>query len=119
MKLKELTETYENVTVWAFPCNQFGGQEPKSSNEIREHVAQEFSVDFPIFDKIKVNGPDAHPLYKYLKSAVKHESFWANFFSNSIKWNFTKFLCVNGVPLKRFEPLESFRSIEKLIEKYQ
>ena len=119
IKLKKITETYENATVWAFPCNQFGGQEPNTSDEVRKYVEEEFEVNFPIFDKILVNGPNAHPLYKFLKSRVKRQSFWANFFSDSIKWNFTKFVCVNGVPLKRFEPLESFSSIEELIEKYQ
>ena len=112
-----MTETFDNVTVWAFPCNQFGGQEPKNSQEIRDYVEQEFSVNFPIFDKILVNGPNAHPLYRFLKSTVKYDSLWANFFSNSIKWNFTKFLCVNGIPLKRFEPLDSFSQIEDLIRR--
>ena len=108
----------QGFDVLAFPCNQFGGQEPKTSDEVRKDVEEEFEVNFPIFDKILVNGPNAHPLYKFLKSRVRHQSFWANFFSDSIKWNFTKFVCVNGVPLKRFEPLESFRSIKELIEKY-
>ena len=76
-----------NFLVLGFPCNQFGGQEPGSNQEISEFCEINYSVTFPIFSKIKVNGPEAHPLFKLLKQDKP-----GIFRTQSIKWNFTKFL---------------------------
>ena len=75
------------LVILAFPCDQFGRQEPGSDAEIRAFCSETYGVTFPLFSKIKVNGPDAHPLFKYLKSKKK-----GLLGSAAIKWNFTKFL---------------------------
>jgi glutathione peroxidase len=72
--------------VLGFPCNQFGRQEPGSASEISAFCTGRFDVTFPMFDKIDVNGPNAHPLYDYLKRRK------SGLLGSSIKWNFTKFL---------------------------
>ena len=74
-------------SVLAFPCNQFGSQEPGNTEEIVEFCETRFSTSFPLFEKIEVNGPDAHPLYQHLKSEVK-----GIMGTERVKWNFTKFL---------------------------
>ena len=74
-------------SVLGFPCNQFGGQEPGTADEIQDFCEKKFSVTFPLFAKIDVNGPDTHPLYQQLKSAKP-----GLLGSQDIKWNFTKFL---------------------------
>ena len=89
-----------NFLVLGFPCNQFGGQEPGSNQEISEFCEINYSVTFPIFSKIKVNGPEAHPLFKLLKQDKP-----GIFRTQSIKWNFTKFLINNnGKIIERFSP---------------
>lgn len=75
------------LTVLGFPCDQFGHQEPGSDAQIQEFCSLTYQVSFPLFAKIKVNGADAHPVYKFLKS--KKRGFLGMRF---IKWNFTKFL---------------------------
>jgi len=92
--------------ILAFPCNQFGGQEPKPAAEVRVDMVQKFGITFPLFDKIDVNGPTAHPLFAFL------QKFLPGMPTNAIKWNFAKFLCVNGVPVKRYAPTTSPQSIE-------
>ena len=77
----------QGFSVLGFPCNQFGSQEPGTADEIRDFCEQKFSVTFPLFAKIDVNGPDTHPLYQQLKSAKP-----GLLGSQDIKWNFTKFL---------------------------
>lgn len=72
--------------VLGFPCNQFGHQEPGDSAEIAAFCASKYTVTFPMFEKIDVNGDDAHPLYKFLKREK------SGLLGASIKWNFTKFL---------------------------
>jgi len=109
---------HNSFTILAFPCNQFGNQEPKSNQEIRQFVQEKYQISFPIFDKIHVNGIEESLLYTYLKNHCKHQAFFSNFWSNSIKWNFTKFLCVDGVPVKRYEPFDSFSKIENDIRYY-
>ncbi len=86
--------------VLAFPCNQFGAQEPGSAQEIVDFCETRFKTSFPLFKKIEVNGDGAHPLYKHLKSSVK-----GIVGTQRIKWNFTKFL-VNrkGEVVARFGP---------------
>ena len=102
-----------NFLVLGFPCNQFGGQEPGSNQEISEFCEINYSVTFPIFSKIKVNGPEAHPLFKLLKQDKP-----GIFRTQSIKWNFTKFLINNnGKIVERFSPRVEPKYIRKEIEK--
>ena len=77
----------QGFSVLGFPCNQFGSQEPGTAHEIQDFCEKKFSVTFPLFAKIDVNGPDTHPLYQQLKSAKP-----GLLGSQDIKWNFTKFL---------------------------
>ena len=77
----------QGFAVLGFPCNQFGNQEPGTADEIQDFCEKKFSVTFPLFAKIDVNGPDTHPLYQQLKSAKP-----GLLGSQDIKWNFTKFL---------------------------
>jgi glutathione peroxidase len=76
----------QGLEILAFPCNQFGHQEPGSDEEIRGFCQSNYGVTFPIFAKIEVNGDHAHPLYKHLKNEAGGVLF------DAIKWNFTKFL---------------------------
>ena len=88
----------KGFTVLAFPCNQFNGQEPGTTEEIKQFCSAKYSVTFPLFDKIEVNGPKRHPLYVAL--AGEHSPF-----PGDIKWNFGKFLISrDGKILNRFEP---------------
>ena len=77
----------QGFSVLGFPCNQFVSQEPGTADEIQDFCEKKFSVTFPLFAKIDVNGPDTHPLYQQLKSAKP-----GLLGSQDIKWNFTKFL---------------------------
>ena len=102
-----------NFLVLGFPCNQFGGQEPGSNQEISEYCEINYSVTFPIFSKIKVNGPEAHPLFKLLKQDKP-----GIFRTQSIKWNFTKFLINNsGKIIERFSPRVEPKYIREEIER--
>ncbi|MGD0262179.1 MAG: glutathione peroxidase [Verrucomicrobiota bacterium] len=97
--LEALYEKYKDkgFYVLGFPCNQFGGQEPGTNEEIKQFCSSKYQVTFPLFDKIEVNGPNRHPLY--LTLAGKDSSF-----PGDIKWNFSKFLIGrDGKVLKRFE----------------
>ena len=97
----------KGLRILAFPCNQFGGQEPDDEATIKEFV-KGFGVGFDMFSKIDVNGNKADPLYIFLKKAK------GGFLGDRIKWNFTKFLCdKNGVPYKRYAPTTSPKSLEK------
>ena len=86
--LESLYEKYvdQGLVVLGFPCNQFAGQEPGTADEIGEFCQRNYGVSFPMFDKIDVNGDDAHPLYQWLKSEQ------SGMIGSTIKWNFTKFL---------------------------
>ena len=113
----ELTTLYQKYKdqgfeVLAFPCNQFGGQEPGSNEQIQEFACTRFKAEYPVFSKVNVNGKEADPLYKFLKSSK------GGFLGDSIKWNFTKFL-VNrdGEVVDRYAPTTSPLSIEKDIKK--
>lgn len=111
-QLTELHTKYaeKGLRILAFPCNQFRGQEPGSNEEIKEFI-KGYGVKFDMFSKIDVNGANADPLYVFLKNA-KHGTL-----TNSIKWNFTKFLCdKHGVPVKRYSPTVSPLDIGKDIE---
>lgn len=112
--LQELQEKFKDsgFSVLAFPCNQFGGQEPGSSEEIQEFCTVNYGINFPIFEKVDVKGEDAHPLFKYLTSEKK-----GLLGSESIKWNFTKFLInKEGKPVARFAPNTTPEKISKEIE---
>ena len=87
--LEKLHATHKDAgfAVLAFPCNQFGSQEPGSTEEIVEFCEMRFQTSFPLFEKIDVNGTHSHPIYKHLKSEVK-----GLLGTERIKWNFTKFL---------------------------
>ncbi|GFP81449.1 phospholipid hydroperoxide glutathione peroxidase 1 chloroplastic [Phtheirospermum japonicum] len=87
----ELSHIYEKYKtqgfeILAFPCNQFGGQEPGSNPEIKQFACTRFKAEFPIFDKVDVNGPSTAPVYQFLKSSA------GGFLGDLIKWNFEKFL---------------------------
>jgi len=87
------------LVVLAFPCNQFGSQEPGTNSEIYQFATQKYGATFPIFAKICVNGSKTDPLWRFLKLKTKAT------FGQSIKWNFTKFLIGrDGVPVDRFAP---------------
>ncbi|QTN18607.1 glutathione peroxidase [Brevundimonas sp. AJA228-03] len=101
--------------VLGFPCNQFGGQEPGKAAEIASFCSTTYDVDFPLFDKIEVNGANRHPLYAWLTEQKK--GFLG---SRDIKWNFTKFLTDReGRVVARYapqvEPAAIVPDIEKLI----
>ena len=113
--LQKIYDDYKdrNFVVLGFPCNKFGGQEPGTNQEIGKFCDTNYSVTFPIFSKIKVNGPEAHPLFKLLKSDKP-----GIFRTQSIKWNFTKFLINNeGKIVERFRPRVEPKYIRKEIEK--
>ena len=93
----------EEFSILAFPCNQFGHQEPKSNEEIAEFYQTRFHVTFPVFAKIDVNGKHTAPVYEYLKQTCT-----GLLGTRCIKWNFTKFLIdKNGIPVKRYAPFKS------------
>ncbi|WP_018462375.1 glutathione peroxidase [Segatella paludivivens] len=110
--LEELCNTYQDkgLVILGFPCNQFANQNPGSDDQTQEFCSLNYGVTFPIMKKINVNGNDADPLYKWLKSK-KGGILWS-----AIKWNFTKFLInKNGEVVHRFSPTASPSSLEKYI----
>jgi glutathione peroxidase len=111
--LERLHTTYHDrgFSVLGFPCNQFGQQEPGNEEEIRKFCSTQFVVSFPLFARIRVNGPDAHPLYKYLKQERP-----GLLGTGAIKWNFTKFLVGrDGIPQQRFGPTDTPELIEPVL----
>ncbi|AKP76946.1 MULTISPECIES: glutathione peroxidase [Priestia] len=114
---KDLQALYEEekengLTVLGFPCNQFGGQEPGSSNDIEQFCELNYGVSFPMFAKVDVKGEHAHPLFAYLTEQAP-----GLLGSKAIKWNFTKFL-VNrqGEVVKRYAPQTAPKDIQKDIK---
>ncbi len=98
--------------VLGFPCNQFGRQEPGDEAEIGRFCSSQYTVSFPMFAKIEVNGPQTHPLYRLLKK-VKPGTLG----TQNIKWNFTKFLSDrDGYVVERFAPATKPESMETTIE---
>jgi glutathione peroxidase len=98
--LEAVYEKYKDkkFAILGFPCNQFGGQEPGSNEEIKQFCSSKYNVTFPLFDKLEVNGPNRHPLYVALAGSESP-------FPGDIKWNFGKFLIGrDGKIIKRFEP---------------
>ena len=135
--LQKLYERYaeKGLTVLSFPCNQFGEQNPEDGQTTVTQCKTQFGVRYPVFDKINVNGENAHPLFHYLKHEVdcpefEHETMQQKLLYNhiqqnypdyligrNIRWNFTKFLVDrNGRVIQRFEPDSSFIDIEQAIE---
>ena len=112
--LESLHQTYgeRGFSVLAFPCNQFGGQEPGSEEEIQSFCDLNYQTTFPLFSKIEVNGAASHPLYAHLKEQAP-----GVLGSKRIKWNFTKFL-VNqeGEVVKRYAPSTKPEAIASDIE---
>lgn len=114
-ELTALDEKYRDakgLRILAFPCNQFGGQEPGDADEICSFRDKK-NAKFEFFEKINVNGDEADPLWKFLKNKQ------GGLLGDKIKWNFTKFLIdKNGQPVERFGPMDSFSKIEEKLNKY-
>jgi glutathione peroxidase len=98
----------KGLVVLGFPCDQFGHQEPGDENEIKNFCSLSYDVSFPMFAKIEVNGANAHPLYRHLKSEAP-----GVLGSEGIKWNFTKFLVgKDGKVAKRYGSMDTPEKIE-------
>jgi len=114
-QLQQLYNKYsekEGLRILAFPSNQFAGQEPGTSEEIQNFVKQ-YNVTFDMFEKINVNGENAHPLWKWLKTQKK------GLITNDIEWNFTKFIIdKEGKVVERFSPATEPLSMEQSLKKY-
>lgn len=111
--LEKLYEKFRDrgFAVLGFPCNQFGKQDPGSNDQIEEFCQLNYGVSFPMFAKIDVNGPDAHPLFQHLKTKAP-----GIFRSENIKWNFTKFLVDRqGQVIARYAPLTKPEDIEQAV----
>jgi glutathione peroxidase len=111
--LEALQQKYSvrGFSVLGFPCNQFGRQEPGSAAEIGQFCSLNYAVSFPMFDKIDVNGDNAHPLYQYLRGEK------SGLLGSSIKWNFTKFLIDrSGKVVGRYAPTTTPEALTKDIE---
>ncbi len=112
--LEALYKTFKDrgFTVLAFPCNQFGAQEPGNAEEIASFCSLTYDVTFPVMSKIDVNGADAHPLYRYLKKEQK-----GLLGTEAIKWNFTKFLIgKDGEVVERFAPTVKPEDLKVAVE---
>lgn len=111
-----LEELYKSLSpkgfvVLGFPCNQFLGQEPGTAEEIQNFCTTKYNISFPLFEKIEVNGENAHPLYVFLKAAQPLEG------KNDIRWNFEKFLIDSkGNVVKRYSPKTKPADIKADIE---
>jgi len=119
--LEQLYQTYKErgLEVLAFPCNQFGAQEPGTADEIAAFCERNYHVSFPIFARIEVNGAQTHPLYRFLKRSKP--GILGPFTGGAIQWNFTKFLVDRGgrvvgrfASMKKPERLA--RQIEELLD---
>jgi glutathione peroxidase len=112
--LQSLHEQYaqRGLVILGFPCNQFGAQDPGTAQQISSFCETHYGVGFPMMAKTEVNGPQAHPLFQWLKKEAP-----GLLGSESIKWNFTKFLIArNGQVLGRFAPQDTPESMKKDIE---
>ena len=113
--LEALYQKYrdQGLVVLGFPCNQFGEQEPDSEASIAAFCDSQFRVSFPMFSKVQVNGPDAHPLFARLKRQAP-----GLLGTQGVKWNFTKFLVSrNGLTVRRFAPWTRPESLRSAVEK--
>jgi glutathione peroxidase len=112
--LEQLYNKYKDrgLVVLGFPCNQFAGQEPESNENMEQTCKVNFGVTFPLMEKIDVNGPRTHPIFRLLKRRL------GGLFGSRIKWNFTKFLIdQTGLPVKRFAPVTKPAAIYPYIQK--
>ncbi len=110
--LEALYQKYrdQGLVILGFPCNQFGAQEPGDADTIAQTCQINYGVTFPMFAKVEVNGPNAHPLFKRLSHALP------GWFGRKLRWNFTKFLIGrDGKPLRRFAPMTKPEKIGALI----
>ncbi|KPP98569.1 MAG: glutathione peroxidase [Bacteroidetes bacterium HLUCCA01] len=113
--LEALYHTWKDkgFVVLGFPCNQFGKQEPGSSDEIAAFCQMNYGVTFPMFERVEVNGANAHPLFVYLKDKLP-----GTLGISTIKWNFTKFLLdAEGRPVERYAPVTPPDRIESRLKK--
>ena len=113
--LEKLYSKYKEkgLAVLGFPCNQFANQDPGSNEDITEFCELNYGVTFPMFQKVDVNGDDAHPLFQYLKKQAP-----GVLGTQAIKWNFTKFLVnQDGQVVARFAPKDTPEKIESEIVK--
>tara|TARA_B100001094_G_scaffold295291_1_gene316549 strand:- start:32642 stop:33142 length:501 start_codon:yes stop_codon:yes gene_type:complete len=113
---KELESLYQKyndqgLVILAFPCNQFGQQEPDDETAIQNFCELNFGVTFPLHQKIEVNGQNTHPLYQVLKKSAR-----GFLFTQQIKWNFTKFIVnTEGQIITRFAPQDSMCKVERAL----
>jgi glutathione peroxidase len=99
------------LVVLAFPCNQFGRQEPGDAEAIGQTCQRNYGVTFPVFGKIEVNGPGAHPLFQWLTARLP------GLVGRRVRWNFTKFLIGrDGMPIKRFAPITAPARLEPAVQ---
>ncbi|WP_413402322.1 glutathione peroxidase [Pseudoalteromonas sp. KJ71-7] len=111
--LEKLYQQYKNdgFTILAFPCNQFDKNEPLEGIAIKDYYQKHFAINFEVFDKVMVNGPDTHPLFSYLKSHTRGIAQ-----NRAIKWNFTKFLInAQGQLIARYAPRTKPESLHSVI----
>lgn len=112
--LESLHDQYadDGLVVLGFPCNQFGNQDPGENEEIGAFCQKNYGVSFPMFEKVDVNGSNAHPVFKWLREEK------GGVLGDAIKWNFTKFLIAkDGTVLKRYGSTTEPESIASDIEK--
>ena len=112
--LEKLHQQYKDkgLTILGFPCDQFMNQEPETNETVDETCRADHGVTFQLTEKVKVNGPETHPVFEFLKEEL------GGMLGKGIKWNFTKFLISpEGKPLKRYSPTTNPRSIERDIKK--
>lgn len=113
--LEKLYQKYKdkNFVVLGFPCNQFANQDPSSNTEIHEFCSLNYGVQFPMFEKVEVNGPNTHPIFEFLKANAR------GLLGKKIRWNFTKFLIDRqGEVVHRFAPQTAVDAIEKELLNY-
>lgn len=113
-QLSELYTKYRNkdFEILAFPCNQFMRQEPGTGMEAKDFACTRYQAEYPMFQKVRVNGPDTAPLFKFLKASQR------GILGSRIKWNFTKFLVDrNGKPIARYSPTRQPLSLQADIQK--
>jgi len=113
--LEDMYKNYKDrgLEILAFPCNQFGSQEPGTDAEIQSFCKTKYEVTFPLFSKVDVNGPSAAPLFKFLKTEAP-----GLLGSEAIKWNFTKFLIdKTGKVVRRYAPTDTPEAISKDLSK--
>ena len=112
--LEDLYKKYhaQGLEILGFPCNQFGSQDPGENDEILAFCQTNYGVTFPMFAKIEVNGPDTHPLFRHLKNKAP-----GLFGSETIKWNFTKFLVdKTGAVKERYAPTTKPSDLETALQ---